>query len=107
MADKKMSYWWILVFALLIFIGTNVYDHYKEKNQYDQEKQSKIDQCNSLYQNQTQAQQCEDYELKRLAFSKEFNEGTKPLYPISSVLTALILGVILFFTIRYIRKIYV
>lgn len=104
--QKKMSKWLILVFAVLIFVVVNVYNHVQENNQYNQEKQSKIDQCNQLYSNQSEASECADYELKRLAFSHDFNERNKPLYPISPILTALILGVILFYLIQFLRNVY-
>lgn len=73
-----MSYWWILAFAVLIFIALQAYDHFQQPNQSDQTD-----------------------------FSKAFNEANEPLYPsISSILTSLILGVILFFGVQYLRNVY-
>ena len=103
---KKMSKWWILVFAVLIFVGVNVYNHYQENKAYQEKKQEAINTCNNQIKDPALLQECIDKVTKSVEFSRAYNEANKPLYPISDLLTALILGIILFYLIRFLSNIY-
>jgi uncharacterized integral membrane protein len=103
--QKKMSKWWILVFGVLIFIAISIYDHYQENKAFEEKKQEAITICADQLRG-TALDECINKSIKSVEFSKEFNDLSKPLYPISKILTALILGLILFYLIQFIKRIY-
>jgi len=101
MKDKKLNYWFIVVFFILVTISMSIYDFIKENKRWDLEREKYVEMCQAM----EDIDQCIVESEKSLLFKKRFEEGQEPVFDVSKTAENLFISLILFFVVRFLLSI--
>jgi hypothetical protein len=87
---KKISWSWLLVIFLIVFVSLNIYNSFKPSEYLNEYKQN----CNITSNNQIEFDKC-------IQFKIEFEKMGEPIIDIETIGASLIISLVIFLILRF------